>query len=279
MADIGGLSVHISGSDDPSAPILLLLHGLTDSGACWPDAVARWSHDYRIVAADALGHGTSRRFSSSELSHAPVPAMVEQTRVLAQELARGRTRPVIAVGHSMGGGVAAALAAEPGLLSGAVLEEPAWLDDDELDPSANAVEWLATTAAFDRDPGAALAAGRIENPRWPEVEFAPWALAKRQTDEAFLAVGQAVMPGPWSAVASCISVPSLVVTGTDDVILTDDKVRRLEALGNPLIRTAVIQGAGHCVRRDDSEGYHRVVDAWLRDLTVACRHTSTCSVN
>src|SRR5450756_2522288 len=54
------LRVHELGRAD--GPTLVLLHGFTDSGLCWSDAVRRWCHDYRIVAPDARGHGESPRF-------------------------------------------------------------------------------------------------------------------------------------------------------------------------------------------------------------------------
>lgn len=261
----GELSVHWFGSTAPTAPTLLLLHGLTDSGSCWSDAVARWSSDYRIAAPDALGHGESRRFTAEELDGGPVAAMCATTLRLLRAISNDGERAVIAVGHSMGGGIAAALAGEPGLLRGVVLEEPAWLDDDERDRQASAAEWIASVSAFRLDPAAALAAGRAENPRWPEAEFAPWAFAKRQTDGDFLSVGEAVLPEEWTAIASAVAIPALVVTGTRDVIMTTDKLARLESLGNPMIRSRVIPDAGHCVRRDETREFHAVVDPWLAD--------------
>lgn len=51
----GPLAVHEYG--DPDGPVLLLLHGITDSGRCFADAVERLGSSYRIVAPDALGHG------------------------------------------------------------------------------------------------------------------------------------------------------------------------------------------------------------------------------
>ncbi|HEY5879751.1 MAG TPA: hypothetical protein VIU11_12645 [Nakamurella sp.] len=48
-------------------PSLLLLHGLTEAGTAWPDAVRRWENDYRIVAAELRGHGRSPRFDLEQL--------------------------------------------------------------------------------------------------------------------------------------------------------------------------------------------------------------------
>lgn len=55
------LARHLAGPlDDDTAPVLVLSHGITDSAACWAEAVDRWSAaGYRIVALDARGHGTA----------------------------------------------------------------------------------------------------------------------------------------------------------------------------------------------------------------------------
>ena len=263
MIDDDELLVHWFGTTDPATPTLILLHGLTDSGLCWPDAIERWSQDYRIAAVDALGHGRSRRFTATELETSPIAAMYAATLRLVGEISRGGTHPVIAVGHSMGGGIAAALAGEPGLLRAVVLEEPAWLDDDERDPETDAAEWISSVSDFRRDPSAALADGRAENPDWPAAEFEPWALAKRQVDLGFLAVGEVVLSDPWTTLAARIAIPAHVVTGTRDVIMTKDKLAQLESFENPRIHDSVIPGAGHCVRRDKSHEFHAIVDPWI----------------
>ena len=71
----GRLPVHWSGSSDPAATTLVLLHGLTDSGECWPDAVERWQGTYRIAAPDARGHGASPRYTADQLAADPIELM------------------------------------------------------------------------------------------------------------------------------------------------------------------------------------------------------------
>ena len=53
-----------AGTDTPT---LLFLHGLTDSGEGWPEAVAHWQDDYSIVTVDLRGHGGSPRFTADQL--------------------------------------------------------------------------------------------------------------------------------------------------------------------------------------------------------------------
>ena len=59
------LRVHEYGS--PGAPDLVLLHGITDAGTTWPDAVARWEASWHILAVDQRGHGESPAFHDTQL--------------------------------------------------------------------------------------------------------------------------------------------------------------------------------------------------------------------
>jgi pimeloyl-ACP methyl ester carboxylesterase len=104
------------------------------------------------------------------------------------------------------------------------------------------------------------------HPTWPKVEFEPWAEAKRETDAAFLALGRRVlsMRDPWPVLAERIRRPTLVVTGTDDTIVSRSRPA-IEALRNPAIEIVVVDGAGHCVRRDRGDAFHAVVDPWIAD--------------
>jgi pimeloyl-ACP methyl ester carboxylesterase len=54
-----------------------------------------------------------------------------------------------------------------------------------------------------------------------------------------------------------------VVTGTGDVILDAGTRQAIEDLRNPHLQVAVVADAGHCVRREQPEAYHALVDPWL----------------
>ena len=260
-----GLVVHELGNPD-SPDALVLMHGLTDSGECWPDAVRRWGTAYRVFAVDARGHGQSPRFTTGELSRHPGDVMLDDTVALLEDVAAaGVQRPVV-VGHSMGGGMAGAAAAlRPDLVRAAVLEEPAWgIRRDEAEIHRAAMERVEWTQEFRDDLDGALAKGRVENPDWPEAELEPWARSKQQTDAPFLATGVAWPSRPWDDFARRLAVPTLVVTGDREVLIDAEVVQRLIAdLGNPHITVTVVPGAGHCVRRDRAADFHAVVDPWL----------------
>lgn len=259
---VGRLVVHEYGN--PAGPVLLVLHGLTDSGQCWGDLVERLGSTYRIVAPDSLGHGLSTRFTSEELASAdPAEVMYAATEAVLSEVA-----PVggaLLLGHSMGGGMSAALTARrPDLVRAVVLEDPTWLDEPPgRDPEEGIRQHLADVRLAAEDPDAALGRGRADHPTWPEIELGPWVRAKTAADTGFLRTGRAVLDVPWREIAASLRRPTLVVTGDTDVIITDEVVEDIHSLGNPVIEVRVVSGAGHCVRREARDAFHAVVDPWL----------------
>ncbi|MFH8473144.1 alpha/beta fold hydrolase [Streptomyces sp. NPDC018000] len=123
-----------SGPDDDGRPALLLLHGASRSLADWDAVAPQLTAGHRVLAVDLPGHGLS---TSSSWSFDAVLSDLDETLV-----ALGITGPVIPVGHSLGGMVAALYAAErPGLVPGAVNLDGFWwgspaqypgLDPDEV---------------------------------------------------------------------------------------------------------------------------------------------------
>ena len=63
------------------------------------------------------------------------------------------------------------------------------------------------------------------------------------------------------ALLDALTVPALVVAPTDSELVPNP-----EALGNALVRFELLDGVGHCVRRDDPQAYHAVVDPFLETL-------------
>ncbi len=166
---VGRLLVHEYGA--PEKPVLLVLHGLTDSGQCWTDLVERLSSSYRIVAPDALAHGGSDRFSADELAaDDPIEEMYAATEAVLEDVG-----PALVVGHSMGGAMAAALAARrPELVHAVVIEDPAWLDESPWGDEEEVIRQRVADARFAaEDPEPAIAKCRAEHPDWPRERARP----------------------------------------------------------------------------------------------------------
>lgn len=254
--------LHIHEHGDPDQPTLLLLHGITDSGDTWPDAVARWRREYHVVSVDALGHGQSPRLTPAQL-HDPVSALLQSTQAVLEHVG-----PAIIVGHSMGAGHAAVLATRRAdLVRGLVLEDPPWFDRFPFGEEEQATaDRVAECRYFSEEFDQALAEGREQHPEWPASEFLPWAHAHAQVDRELLETGKFRVDTPWQEIAADLSVPTLLITGDHDVILDPATLQEVTRLANPLIRQTVVPGADHCVRRSQPERYHEVVDQWLAEL-------------
>ncbi len=264
--DATDLAYRWSGPADPATSTVVLLHGLGDSGDCWPDAVRRWSPTYRVMGVDLLGHGRSPRFTGAQLaSPDPMEEMYAATEATLARVAAAQGGPVLVVGHSMGGGLAGALAARrPDLVAATVLEDPAWRDPAErVQPRGIVHERIAECRAFADDPDAQLAKGRADNPTWPDVELGPWVESKAQVDLAFLDLGIANLLEPWDDLTSAISVPTLVLLAERGGPVSPAVRLRAAELGNPQVEIRVVDGAGHCVRRDRPDAFHALVDPWL----------------
>jgi pimeloyl-ACP methyl ester carboxylesterase len=246
----------------------VLLHGLSDSGLCWPDAVRRWRHDYRIVAPDARGHGESPRFDPATSGSNRFEDMVADVVSLLEALVDEGSEPPLLVGHSMGAGVAGTvLAARPDLVRAGVLEDPPW------STMSRGGEWPPTPETlpqsvqrFRDDCEGATARGRVELPLWPEIEFRPWATSKAQLDPSLTDRDQIACQTPWIDNGAAIARATLVVTGgrEEAVLVTAQSRQRLAKLGNHHIEVEVVPGAGHAVRRDYPDAYHQIVDPWIR---------------
>src|SRR3954452_7529367 len=82
-----------------SGPVLLLLHGVTDSSQTWAAVTPRLAERFTLVAPDLLGHGDSAR-PRGDYS---LGAHANGVRDLLTALGHRR---VTVVGHSLGGGIA-----------------------------------------------------------------------------------------------------------------------------------------------------------------------------
>jgi len=111
------LAVNETGRPEGGGTPLVLLHGVTRGRADWGPVLPLLAASHRVIAVDQRGHGDSPRGSSY---------LVADYCADAVEFVRDRIGgPVVVVGHSLGGMVAAAVAAElPGLVRAAVLEDP-----------------------------------------------------------------------------------------------------------------------------------------------------------
>ena len=260
------LVVRRHGRDPAEAATLLLLHGLTDSGAAWPDALERWSPHYAIITVDQRGHGDSPRFTAEQLTAHPGEVMVDDLVALLEQL----TDPPVVIGHSLGGAVAlAAGVRRPALVRALILEDPAPRKPGEpqLDTAKGQLFFNENSAMQHLSPDG-FDAYRERHPTWSATEFEMASLAKANVDLEYLRGGDFRPVTAWPDLFSVLEVPTLVVSGDNlDEVYADAEIEQgIERLGNHLVTLVRVPGAAHCVRREQPEAFYLLVKAWLTDI-------------
>lgn len=263
-----GIRIHYLRTDGGGGnkQTLLLLHGITDSGACWTPVIEALQADYDCVAPDTRGHGQS---DAPDHGYAPADHAADVADLI-QVL--DLKRPVV-IGHSMGGVVATVLASQrPDSVRAVVLEDPAWFDLDQAQTlemrRRGAEEWRTDLRRNQTKSQEELIANeRIKNPRWSDAELIPWAESKRQVRvQALEWVEQS--PPDWRALLKTIQCPLLLVTGDParGAIISPDTAREAQALGRDA-QVAHVSDAGHCIRRDNFAAFVGAVRSFLAGLT------------
>lgn len=219
-------------------PPLLLIHGLSGSGRWWARNVGALAQHFRVYVIDLVGFGASRGRQAFVL---PDAAMY-----LARWMQASAMEPAVVVGHSMGGHIAAELAADyPELVERLVLVDPAVLP---IPPSyaRNILNMLreARQMRFDFVPvlvGDALRAGMITL----------WKAANE------------LLSTDLRPKLGRIRAPTLVVWGENDALLP-------LALGRQISQhlrfdeLVIMQRAGHNPMWDCPRAFNQVVLEFLR---------------
>lgn len=264
-------SSHLSSihSGVAGAPLLVLMHGFTDNAASLSAQQAHWTPHYDVIAVDTRGHGLSPKFEPDQLDNPFDTIMADYVDFIDTVLSTTGHDKAVLVGHSMGGAIASTVAAtHPDLVSALLLEEPAWLSPqqqkfyrDNAQPTVDHVRWVID------NPIQALSDNRRDYPTWPLEEACAWQQGKVQVDQAFVACGEVAPRNDWKDVAAAITVPTLVITSDgEDVLLGQSGLDAVNAVGNSNIRTALVPGARHCVRREQTKKYHEKADKFLQEV-------------
>ena len=269
MAEViaNGIKIHYERTGGKKPPVVLC-HGLTDSGHCWPRVVAALQADYDVITPDARAHGLSDAppsgYTYEDLA-ADVAGLID---------ALGLHKPAV-IGHSMGGMAAALLgAAYPTLASRLVLEDPPFRTTATSPEGrvAQAKGWESLIARMKKGTMEQIMANQPPvGPRmteWDESELAPWYEAKQQVNPLIVAI-TGNTPAVWQDFIGKIACPTLLLwsEATRGAIVTEE-VAELAATLNPRIRTVHIANAGHNIRRENFAQYIEAVKAFLSDTGI-----------
>jgi pimeloyl-ACP methyl ester carboxylesterase len=255
VCEANGIRIHYvrTGGTKPS---VVLLHGLTGSGACWAPLARALEHEFDVVMPDARGHGASS-----------APARGYRYDDLASDaegLIRGLplSRPVL-LGHSMGGLTAAVVASRcTGLVRGVVLVDPTFLSPErqrEVHASDVADQHRRALGLKKSDLVAEVRA-RHPHRSLEIVELLAEARLKTSAD----AFDVLTPPNPdYRDVVSAIDVPTLLVVG-DSTVVTREMATELRDR-NPRVRIEHVAGAGHGLPYDRPDRLGELVGSFLRE--------------
>lgn len=253
-----GLNLAETGEGEEGAGALVFLHYFGGSSRTWGRVMEFLASGFRCLAPDARGWGDS----DAPPSGYAVADMADDVAGLIAAL--GLTRYTL-VGHSMGGKAAQALAARrPQALERLLLVAPSPLSPEPMTQGARATlraGWGSEGAA--RETLAAIA--RL--PLGAEAEAAVVADTLRASRAAWEAWADAGSREDLSALAARINVPTHVLVGAEDPVLSPDVLRAAVVERITGATLTVVPGAGHLLPLEDAGA----VAGWVRTQGGACQ--------
>jgi N-formylmaleamate deformylase len=259
-----GINIHYVRTGGAQPP-LVLLHGLTGSGACWTPLARALEGEYDVVMPDARGHGNSsaplHRYRYDDLA-GDVIGLIRGLRL---------TAPIL-LGHSMGGMTAAVVAsrAAPAIPSEAMASETirsvVLVDPTFLSPQrqrevhdSDVAEQHHRLLSLSKDEVLAQLRARHTH-RSPEILE---LLAEARLKTHLSTFDVLTPPNPeYLQLVSNIHVPILLVIGDNAPVVSLETARELQDL-NPRLRVEQIPGTGHGLPYDKPERLGEVVRSFL----------------
>ena len=246
-------------------PVLLLIHGITNSSASWEPVLAQLATRFTVIAPDLLGHGESDKPRGDYSLGASASLMRDLM------LALGHERATI-VGHSLGGGIAMQMAYQfPERVERLVLVSSGGLGR-QVTPVLRAValpaaEYVLPLLASRRLVSAGTKLGgwidRIGLRVGADISAMAAGFASLQDIEArraFVHTARSVIDIAGQRVSAtdklylAEAVPALILWGDrDSIIPARHGIRAHEQM--PGSRLKVFAGSGHFPHHDDPAGF------------------------
>jgi pimeloyl-ACP methyl ester carboxylesterase len=246
-------------------PVLLLIHGITNSSASWEPVLAQLARRFTVIAPDLLGHGESAK-PRGDYSLGASASLMRDLMV-----ALGHERATI-VGHSLGGGIAMQMAYQfPERVERLVLVSSGGLGR-HVTPVLRAVALPAAEYVLPLLASAPLVGTGAKLGGWLEqvglrfgadvtamaTGFA--SLRDIEARRAFVHTARSVLDLAGQRVSAtdklylAEAVPTLILWGDRDSIIPARHGLRAHEL-MPGSRLRIFGGVGHFPHRDDPAGF------------------------
>lgn len=242
----------------------MLLHGWTCDSHDWSFQLPLFESKYRVVAADLRGHGRSEVMPSG--AYAPADYLADIEALISTKYTGQR---FIVVGHSMGGQIAARLAAKrPDLVSAVVSV------DGALGFGSDAAELFARTAddLIVRDPGVVVPAlfRFVYDPatdpafsRWHarRVQGMPMHVVRESFGPLFFGADQVGVGEASAKFCARLAVPFYHLCR--DPAQAD---RMRPWFSHPKSKVDVWSNTGHWIMQDRSQDVNAAIAGWIDAL-------------
>lgn len=280
----GKLCVHSWGNES-NQPIVLL-HGFMQQGAAWHEVAQYLAREYYVLAPDLPGHGATELPLAEESFSFDAHVQVAETVI--RECAN--SRPVLLVGYSMGGRVAAYCAqALTSLLEGVVLESAGLGSNNVQEREERARKNKALINRLNTEPFEAFIDFWEKLPLFdsqralPESVLASQRSARLQNRPEALALslryaGQHQMPCQRAGLIDA-SLPILYMAGALDVTYTKVANSLSSAAGYDIfansqvsreasLRGVVVPRAGHNIHLENPSEFCTELERFFNQLNV-----------
>lgn len=244
-------------------PPLVMLHGITDNGACFMRVADALADEFDPVMVDLPGHG-----ASGAPSEGYTPESFADS-VLGLVAALGLYRPVL-IGHSMGAEIAALVAIDaPELIQGIIMEDPPFraqpLSDKKITAMCN---WWENLIRERRAKKLDALVVEAQQRHWHDLDAQHWATSKRQVFPEIVAYIRTQNQHDWRHTLQQIACPTLVLTGdsvNQSAIITPEVAEEIAQL-LPNSTIIHVPNASHSIRRDQFDLYLDAVRMFLKKL-------------
>ena len=254
---VGGLAVHYNAPQglptSESEQLVLLVHGAGGSSRHWEPMLAKLGQGFFPVAIDLPGHGSTDGYVPDSID-----AVAAFLNAFLDEL--GIKHPICYIGQSMGGLIGLQFA----------LAYPARLDRLVLMATAARIQLhpdflqQALTGQWDMELLRPSFASEVpENLK--EIVLNEFQHTRLTADASDF---MGVSPIDLTNAISALQVPTLILTGDDDVIISPRKSTILQRQ-IPGSRLVTVPGAGHYLHVEQSERVAEEVTQFLQSDRVA----------
>lgn len=257
ILDIGDINLHWREDGDPAGAAVVFANSLGTDFRMWDRLVPLLPQGLRLIRYDKRGHG----LSSCPPGPYAMGALVRDAERLCDAL---NVKDCVFVGLSVGGLIAQGLAVKRlDLVRAMVLSNTAA-------KIGTAQMWADRIATIRENGLEAIADAMME--RWfskpfrQTAEMQGWrAMLTRQPVEGYCGVAAAIAGTDFITPTSGLTLPTLVIAGSEDGATPPDLVRET----SDLIRGArfnLIRGAGHLPPVEKPEEYARVLTEFLTSI-------------